>query len=188
MGEGRRGYLWPGLGRTVCLLGFLSLPVIYLEYPQVFGRFLFIPQEMETGRSAVYAATLALWRDFPLLGAGLGNFQEVFPRYQPPTAGQNFYDYAHNDYLQLLVETGAIGFLLLGWCITGVLRRAARSWSTVTGEPRLWLAGVLTGIVAILLHSLVDFSLHIPANALLFVTLLALSVRLGQERREFAEP
>lgn len=164
------------LGRAACLLGFLSVPVMYLEYPQVFGRFLHIPQEVDNGRPAIYAATLALWRDFPLLGVGLGNFQEVFPRYQPPAAGQDFYDYTHNDYLQLLAETGLIGFLLLVGCIAGVLRRAAHFWSEVTSEQRLWLAGILTGIVAMLLHSLVDFNLHIPANALLFVTLLALSV------------
>lgn len=167
------------LGRAICFLGFLSVPVFYLEYPEVFGRFLQIPQEADTGRPVIYTATLALWRDFPLLGVGLGNFQEVFPRYQPPAAGYYIYDYTHNDYLQFLAETGLIGSILLVWCIAGVLWRAAHSWSQVAGEQRLWLAGVLTGIVAMLLHSLVDFNLHIPANALLFVTLLALSVRLG---------
>lgn len=178
----RWGQLWTKLGRAVCLLGFLSVPVIYLEYPEVFGRFLQTPQEMDTGRPVVYTATLALWRDFPFLGVGLGNFREVFPRYQPPAAGQVFYDYTHNDSLQLLAETGLIGFLLLVWGVFAVLRRAARSWPRVTGEHRLWLAGIFAGIVALLLHSLVDFPLHIPSNALLFVTLLALAARIGQEQ------
>lgn len=184
--EQKRGYRNPinsiltKLGRAACLLGFLSVPVMYLEYPQVFGRFLQIPQEVDGGRPVIYAATLALWRDFPLFGVGLGNFQEVFPRYQPPAVGQAFTDYTHNDYLQLLAETGLIGFLLLVGCIADVLRRAAHSWSEVTGEQRLWLAGILTGIVAVLLHSLVDFNLYISANALLFATLLALSVRIGK--------
>jgi O-antigen ligase len=150
-----------------------------LEYSQIFGRFVDLPEQIEAGRAAVYVATLALWRDFPLFGVGVGNFQDIFPLYQPAAVGQVFYDYAHNDYLQLLAETGILGFAFLMWAFSSVLYAAGRFWHKAMGEQRVWLAGVLAGVVAMALHSLVDFNVHIPANALLFVTLLALSVRLG---------
>ena len=80
-------------------------------------------------------------------------------------AGMSWYREAHNDYVQVLVETGVPGLLIALWAALAVLA-AARS------DP--WLLAALAGV---LLHELVDFDLQIPALAVLFATLSALGGR-----------
>jgi O-antigen ligase len=111
----------------------------------------------------------------PLLGWGLGTFGDVYPQYK--SFYTNFYlDEAHNDYLQLLIEVGAAGFITMIWFLWLVFRSAAktmRNWPTnINGAVAL--AAVL-GIVGILAHSLVDFNLQVPANAALFYVLCSIA-------------
>ena len=54
-------------------------------------------------------------RDFPVFGVGLAAWPEVFSRYQPGPWSADYFHEAHNDYVQLLAETGAIGFGVLAW-------------------------------------------------------------------------
>jgi O-antigen ligase len=118
---------------------------------------------------------LDLVRDFPLAGAGPGSFYAVFPRYRAATIA-NFYDYAHNDYLQFASESG-----LLGLGILGLLVASALSVALIAQHRRRdpLMRGMsfasFMGITAILIHSTVDFNLQIPANAALFVVLMALA-------------
>jgi O-antigen ligase len=72
------------------------------------------------------------------------------------------YREAHNDYLQLLTEVGAVGLLIALW---GLFRLVRRTW------PDPWL---LAAVVAPLLHAFVDFGFQIPAVAVLFATISAL--------------
>jgi O-antigen ligase len=94
---------------------------------------------------------------------------------------------AHNDYLQLLVEMGALGFVTMLWFLIVVYRRATsklRNWPEDTNGA-VALAALL-GISGILVHSFVDFNLHIPANAALFFVLCviaAMEPRFGLSRR-----
>jgi O-antigen ligase len=123
----------------------------------------------------------------PLLGWGLGTFADVYPQHK--SFYTNFYlDEAHNDYLQLLIEMGAAGFITMIWFLWLVFRSAAkkvRNWPTdINGAVAL--AAVL-GIVGILAHSLVDFNLQVPANAALFYvlcTMAAMEPRLGRYSRD----
>ncbi len=130
---------------------------------------------------------LHMFRQRPILGWGLGTFETVYPQFR------SFYtnllvDKAHNDYLQLLSETGLIGFAIMLWFLISTFRRALpkiRNWpSDVNGA--ITLAAVL-GITGILAHSFVDFNLEIPANALLFFSLCAIAVlppRFRSSRRD----
>jgi len=82
---------------------------------------------------------------------------------------------AHNDYIQLLVETGAVGFALMLWFLVRFYRNAARklqTWDTSVNGA-ISLVAVL-GCTGILIHSFLDFNLQIPANASLFYTLTVL--------------
>ncbi len=119
--------------------------------------------------------TLHMFTQRPILGWGLGTFETVYPPFR------SFYtdflvDKAHNDYLQLLAETGVVGFGIMVWFLVEGFRTALpkiRNWpSNVNGAVAL--AG-LVGISGILVHSLVDFNLEIPANALLFYVLCAVA-------------
>lgn len=131
--------------------------------------------------------TLHMFRQRPILGWGLGTFETVYPQFR------SFYtnllvDKAHNDYLQLLAETGVIGFAIMLWFLISTFRRALpkiRNWpSDINGAVTL---SAIIGITGLLVHSFVDFNLEIPANALLFFTLCtvaALPPRLRTSRRD----
>jgi O-antigen ligase len=111
----------------------------------------------------------------PLLGWGLGSFATVYPGFRS-FYSTFFVNQAHNDYLQLLVETGAIGFALAIWFLVRLFRQAAsklKDWQE-TSSGALTVAALL-GCVGILVHSFLDFNLHIPANAALFYVLCAIA-------------
>jgi O-antigen ligase len=77
--------------------------------------------------------------------------------------GMSWYREAHNDYVQLLVETGLPGLALGLWGAFAAL---------VAARHHPWLLAALVGP---LLHALVDFDFQIPAIPVLFVVLAALA-------------
>jgi O-antigen ligase len=135
----------------------------------------------------VYAMDMA--RDYPLTGAGPGTFYTAFPHYRGPGV-RAYFDYAHNDYTQMLVESGVIGALLVGalpvWALVlGVLALSRRRDPLARG----FAFAVIMGVSALALHSTVDFNLQIPANALAFVVLLAYAwIALYLERQPSGRP
>ncbi len=111
----------------------------------------------------------------PILGWGLGSFPVVYPEFR--TFYTNFFvNEAHNDYLQLLVETGLLGFAIMLWFLVAIFRRALKKigkWeSEMTGAVTL---ACLLGLSGILVHSAVDFNLQIPANAALFYVMCTIA-------------
>jgi len=127
-------------------------------------------------RDEVARDTLVIVRDFPLTGSGAGSFYTTYPMYESGENSPGFYHHAHNDYLQFASEFGLVVTALLGF---GVL---ASLWAAVSAQierrDRL-LQGMgfaaTMAIVALLIHSAVDFNLQIPANAAMFVILMALA-------------
>jgi O-antigen ligase len=111
----------------------------------------------------------------PLLGWGLGTFPVVYPGFRSFYT-TFFVNQAHNDYLQLLVESGLAGFGIAIWFLVLVFRQASsklKNW-TETASGALTVAALL-GCIGILVHSFVDFNLQIPANAALFYVLCAIA-------------
>ena len=116
-------------------------------------------------------------RDFPLFGTGINTYADAMLFYQRSNPG-TFLAQAHNDYLQVLVEGGllvtipaAIAIILLVYAIRRNLRAArdqARGY---------WIrAGAAVGLLAVAAQEVFEFSLQIPANALLFCTLAAVAL------------
>ena len=99
----------------------------------------------------------------PIFGSGLGTWGFVQPTYG---RGVPTVFYAHNDYAQILVETGLIGGVVMGGLIAVLLAGFVRTWKAPRSE-RMLAAGAWASLAAIGLHSFVDFNMHIPANALL---------------------
>lgn len=137
-------------------------------------------------RLSIDRDTLKMFRRRPILGWGLGTFPAVYPEFR--SFYTNFFvNEAHNDYLQLLAEMGLLGFATMAWFLVVLYRQARHKiekWpSDVSGA--LTLACSL-GAVGILIHSLVDFNLQIPANAALFYVLctLAAAPRLLQRSKK----
>ena len=136
------------------------------------------------GRAEPAAFGINLIRDYPVVGSGPGSWYVAFPRYRGSEIA-NFFDYAHNDYVQFVAESGAIGAVLLGamviWSlVVALLAQYRRRDPLMRG---LSFAAIM-GLTALLIHSSVDFNLQIPANAMLFMVLLAFAwISLYLDRR-----
>lgn len=134
---------------------------------------------------------LAVFKDFPVFGAGAGAFYISFSAYRGPEI-TGYLDDAHNDYVQFLAETGVIGLGLAGSFAlmslgAALLAQARRRDPLARGIG----FSVVMGVVAIGIHSTVDFNLQIPANAFMFTILLAfgwLSLNLGRPALRDAAP
>ncbi len=125
-------------------------------------------------REEPLAYTIPLIKDYGLLGAGPGTFYITFPQYRPETV-VNFYDYAHNDYIQFAAESGVIGLGILAALVVLTLGVALTAqWQRRDPLMRGMSFACIMGVSALLIHSAVDFNLQIPANAVYFMVLLAL--------------
>ena len=126
-------------------------------------------------RPKVAADTLRIFRDHLATGSGLGTFAAVYPQYQSfPSEGD--WDYAHNDYAQFLAETGLVGGVLAVVALFLFLKRAFGGHLRASlSATRGWIQmGAALGCCGLLVHSFVDFNLHVPANAVWFVVCVAL--------------
>src|SRR5258706_4016988 len=119
----------------------------------------------------------------PVLGWGLGTFPVVYPQFR--TFYTNFFvNEAHNDYLQLLVEMGLLGFGTMLWFLFTIYTRAVKKIGNWTGEISGAVAlACMLGLSGILVQSAVDFNLQIPANAALFYVLCTIAAS-----KPFAQP
>jgi O-antigen ligase len=122
-----------------------------------------------TRRASMFRGAEHVFFDNPIKGAGLGTTVSVYPRYETIYDGL-IVDHVHNDYIEALAETGIVG----GFCGLAFLwllyREARKSFGAEQGHfSRALHAGAIAAICGLLLHSSVDFNLHIPANALLFL-------------------
>ena len=99
----------------------------------------------------------------------------VYPRYASFYDGR-VVDHAHNDYLELLADAGMVGGAL-GLCLIAVLywRGLANLRGAKSAVARAAIAGSLSACTGLLLHSFVDFNLHIPSNAMIFLLLACLA-------------
>jgi O-antigen ligase/tetratricopeptide (TPR) repeat protein len=139
-------------------------------------------------RIGYWRDSLALIRDFPALGVGLGCFQDLFPRYQSPPWTASSVREAHNDYLELLAEAGVAGLALLLWFCLAAGSRIYRGLRTLPAEVLPVVVALIAGLFAMAFQELFDFALQIPANAVLFTILLAIALRLcGATRGDGSE-
>ena len=130
-------------------------------------------EESLAARLTAPTLALALVRDRPWLGHGGGTFATAFAPHKQPGLSQHW-DHAHNDYVQVAADMGLPGLLL--WLGVGI----ASAWRAVqllrqrqSPEALGIGAAVVLACISLGLHTIVDFNLHIPANALTFTVLLA---------------
>jgi O-antigen ligase/tetratricopeptide (TPR) repeat protein len=138
-----------------------------------------------SGRLPVLRDSLEITRSFPLVGSGFGTFIHVFPMVRT-YAGDAVFDHAHNDYIEVLADGGIIGFLLCGWFVVAVLAHAIRNLIRRHDRYCILLAsGSLTGMLALLFHSLADFQMYNGANGLYFFFLCGLTVSAVNTRLQY---
>ena len=157
------------LGGVAVLLVALLL-VSWLGLGQILQRLSTVQLlEVTAGkRASMRGDTWRIFLDHPFVGTGLGTLQIVYPPYETLYDGK-IVNHTHNDYLEALAETGIAGGLCCAWFIGVLLAESLKRLRQLNNSFAAALQ--LSGFVAcsgFLVHSLVDFNLHIPANALLF--------------------
>jgi O-antigen ligase len=164
----RAGGRYALAGGVVLLVAVLM--VSWLGVRQILERFSSLQTlEVSVGkRASMRGDTWRIFLDHPWTGTGLGTLQTVFPRYETLYDGK-IVNHAHNDYLEALAETGLLGGLCCAWFLAVLFLESTRRLMELNHSlaTSLHLSG-LVGCTGFLVHSLVDFNLHIPANALLF--------------------
>ncbi len=145
--------------------------VAWLGVGRALERFAeFQSQEVSEARRLVMIKdSWRIFLDHPLMGTGLGTLESVYPRYESSYDGK-VVNHTHNDYVEALAETGVIGGLCCLAFLVGLFYLVRTNLDSEQGPfIRAVHIGALVACVGLLVHSLVDFNLHIPSNALLFL-------------------
>jgi O-antigen ligase len=135
-------------------------------------------------RVALWQSAIRVWRENRWWGVGPAHYDSRFRQFRPPEI-QLRPGWVHNDYLNALAEWGVVGTGLMAsaWVLLGL--GVLKTWPCVRGKPRdiggerhsnrfAIVLGASLGLAAILAHSVVDFNMHIPANAILAIALMAM--------------
>ncbi len=149
-------------------------------------RYLYTADSLIKDRFIVWSATYKLIKDFPLIGTGFGTYRTVYQRYKPSDFRGRLaiYDHAHNDYLELISEVGIIGAIPVFIGLVYFLILIIRKWSKRRHPFARGIGlGGIGAIIYMLLHSIMDFNMHIPANALTFFIIMALTYRTVEINR-----
>ncbi len=157
-------------------IAFFLTRSVAMHYIQSFSE---LPKNLES-RLIFSKESLGILKDFPFFGTGLGTYQWISKAYQITGAAVFFKPHVLDDYLELMTDTGIVGFLLwlpafIFWsalCVKKCLKSPSR-WSRIMGFSSF----VAMGLLVVL--STVDYYLKTPAIALLFVFYVALFVRCG---------
>jgi O-antigen ligase len=137
----------------------------------------------DPARLLIHRDSVHMFAAHPFLGSGFGSFATAFPRYRVFYDGF-FINHAHDDYLELLLETGLAGFGVGVWFIVVLYREGLRNLRPARLSPAALIStAALAGCTGLLAHSFTDFNLHIPANAALFYVLCAVATVPGSRNR-----
>lgn len=135
-------------------------------------------------RIMLWQSASEMWHDHLVLGVGPGEYDDVFPQYRPVLLQKRQPLYAHNEYLNTLVDYGAVGALLVLLAIVAAefsfryswlkFRRDGDSFDSARSNRLALVIGAACGVTVALAHAMFDYNFHMPAYALLVVFLLAL--------------
>lgn len=165
---------WPRRIATAAALGYAACLIVFMAafFGPWTGLEQFLPQGMQQplrslrsdGRVVASRVAGSMVAGSPLLGTGVGTFGDV----QPTLIGPRIYlAFAHNDYVQLVAETGLVG-AGAAICLAGLLLARFRRFRRECPPPeRILDAGPWAALAGLALHSAFDWNLHVPANALL---------------------
>ena len=169
------------LGLASMLLVSLFLGVVLLGGEFSINRFIdsVNTDDPTTGRAHFWAVTLDIIKEHPYVGTGLGAFGVIYTKYDTRN-GHFRLEQAHNDYLQVLSDSGLVGGVL-ALSFVALLFYKALSRARSRDDFRRGVAlAALSGCFAVLVHSFFDFTLHTTSNALLFLVLAALATLNGR--------
>jgi len=163
-------------GNIILMVIFLTASLLYslfLGSAQALSRF---QNLIDMDRYTAFKGALKIFAEFPVIGSGLSTFGDVFYKYEPANLKGVYFFQAHNDWLQLLAETGLLGFSLVTTAWLHFFSRMAQQWRR--RQDRFARGLGLGGIAALgagAFHALGEFPFHIPAISLLYATIAAIT-------------
>ncbi len=162
---------------TIFLSSLLILDIVVIGSlvgaSEVINRLAETSTQTET-RDDAYLATYPMLKDYFITGIGAGNYFNVFPSYKTPLLNE-YWRHSHNDYLEIMVEQGIIGFSLLAGVVLFSIFTAIQLLRTRRNPFVLGMCfASLMGTFSLLIHSAVDFNLQILANSSVFMIILAI--------------
>jgi len=165
-----------GSSKQIVVIGIVAAVVVsylfYFGFDRIIDRFasddLSLTKRFTVWKSVFLSSMGKYW----FMGSGLGSFPSLSPMYHPEGIS-SYFDHAHNDYLEYLIENGIIGIALLGIAAILFVRRVGQS--NVSRYETRWIVwSCIASITSIAVHSIVDFNLHITSNALLAAFILGI--------------
>lgn len=167
----------------VMVLGTIGITAREMDFSEVHQRFQELTQ-LQTKAPSVVSRQLAreaaidMYRDHWLRGVGAGGFRHLYPEYvrhhpEIYQGGRFFWEHAHNDWLEIPIELGLTGVLL----ITAAVAWVARAWWRSGGRRHPLALMVVCGLGQTLLHALMDFPLQCPAILVTWWALVVISLR-----------
>jgi O-antigen ligase len=166
---------WRRGSRTpVLILGMALLWAVWIGLDAVISRFFSISEHFKT-MWVYWVNTFGIFKEFPLVGSGLGTFTEVFSMYRSFHIWR-LVTHAENDFLQLVSEVGLLGVTPLLILFIYLFSRAVSGIRSLSREnPQRYIGiGALVGILALMFHSVVERNIQVPANAFLYAVLWAM--------------
>ena len=167
-------------GGGLFITNYLSRTMVYIERIESLERDSSVDLEY---RSDMWKAADRMWADNFWLGVGPAHYDYRFRQYRSERV-QARPDRAHNDYLNLLADWGTIGGIIVaaGMVVfaAGLIKTAKAVWPDKSEFGRgmsdrfAFFVGASAALLALAIHSIIDFNLHIPANALIGLSLMAL--------------
>jgi O-antigen ligase len=137
----------------------------------------------DRGRSAVWRDTIRVIEDFRFTGTGAGTFAAAIIPYQKAEPGYSI-GQAHNHYLQLLAEGGVLVAAPAAAAAVSFLLLFRRRLKEEKGPDLLIRAGAISGMAGVIVQSIWETGLRMPANALLFSVLAAIAVHAPPQRMD----
>ena len=138
-------------------------------------------QEVEAvRRKDIWYSTWQMIKEHPLLGVGFGGYWMAVTQYHEGS-GRLAPQQAHNDYLELAASGGVVGVALAGWFVFLFFRQVRKGLASTSRFQRAACFAALVALFGVALHSFVDFGLHLPINALVFVLLLVIALATSSQ-------
>lgn len=180
----QRSFRWPAVVLIVLLIGGGLVATNKTQFfKQRFSRSINNGKLDLDTRFVMWDSAVRMWKDHVWFGVGPGHYDLLFREYRSP-AVQRQAERAHNDYLNTLADWGVVGAALVTIALVlltvGVVKvwkhvqRDGGAFSSNQSDKFAFVVGAAMGLFALALHSVVDFNLQIPANAIIAVTLMAL--------------
>lgn len=179
----------PRLGAVVLIVATIGVGVWWVGGDEVIDRArrsdLTGEAPSNTGQETFFQSRGWIWRDTITLiranwvtGVGLGAFETAYSIYSQHD-GSVIVSQAHNDYLQIVADGGVAGGTIAVWFLVVLFRDFGRAFRSRDKMGIGMALGCSGGIIAMLVHSLLDFNLQLPSNALLFLALTAVISNIG---------